>query len=235
MSNRLELLASLCLSARGIADVGTDHGLLPALLRLRGYSGYIAASDIKPAPLGRARQTLEQYDIDDVDLVLCDGLDGIDARKVDAVVIAGMGGDTISGILDRGLYDNPAWIGKNDCNFMLHPVTKPEILRYWLINNGMAIIREDCVEDNGVLCRVISVRAGSSPRYRDAELFTGKYELICDSEYFDDIIDRHISRFEAAARGIRSADNASLNARLRMLEQMLRELKDMKGEYRDKS
>ena len=143
MSNRLELIASLVKDGVGVADVGTDHAYIPIMLRRSGYKGNIIAGDINECPLEKARQSLESAGLSySVELVLCDGLSGVDSSKVDTVIVAGMGGDTITGILDRGLYDMPEWASRSDYKLILQPATKPEILRFWLVNNGFIITSE---------------------------------------------------------------------------------------------
>ena len=148
-----ELIASFASQGRGVADIGTDHAILPIILRRNGYSGYIVAGDINEGPLKKAERGLLEAEVDDVELKLCNGLEGIDGSRVDTIVVAGMGGDTITGILDRSLYDMPEWAGRSDYKLILHPVTKPEILRYWLVNNGFRITRETYVEDTAYCIR----------------------------------------------------------------------------------
>ena len=229
MSSRLEFIASMASGGRGVADIGTDHAILPIMLRRGGYKGYIAAGDIKEGPLRKARRGLQEAEINDVELVLCNGLDGIDGSRVDTVIVAGMGGDTITGILDRGLYDMPECAERSDYRLILHPVTKPEILRYWLVNNGFRITRETYIEDNAVLCQIICAEPGESARYKDAELYIGRYELVKGSPHFDTVIDKHIKRFKSAVRGLENATDASLNAWKMLVENMICELEDMKG------
>lgn len=229
MSSRLEFIASKVSGGRGVADIGTDHAILPIMLRRVGYEGYIAACDINEGPLKKAQRGLHEAEIDDVELVLCDGLDGIDGSMVDTVIVAGMGGDTITGILDRGLYDMPEWAERSDYKLVLHPVTKPEILRYWLINNGFRITLETYIEDNDVLCQIICAEPGESAHYKDAELYVGRYERVKDSPYFETVIDKHIKRFESAVKGLKNATDASLNAWKRLIENMICELEQMKG------
>lgn len=91
MSSRLEFIASMAYGGLGIADIGTDHAILPIMLRRGGYNGYIAACDINEGPLKKAQRGLYEAGIDDVELVLCNGLDGIDGSKVDTVIVAGDG------------------------------------------------------------------------------------------------------------------------------------------------
>ena len=187
MSSRLELIASFASQGRGVADIGTDHAILPIILRRNGYSGYIVAGDINEGPLKKAERGLLEAEVDDVELKLCNGLEGIDGSRVDIIVVAGMGGDTITGILDRGLYDMPEWADRSDYKLILHPVTKPEILRYWLVNNGFRISGENYIEDNGILCQIICAEPGESEKYMDSELYVGKLERIVNQPCFEAI------------------------------------------------
>lgn len=236
MSNRLEIIASLVENGVGVADVGTDHAYIPIILRRSGYKGNIIGGDINEGPIEKAKRSLSEADLSDsIELVLCDGLDGIDSTKVDTIIVAGMGGDTITGILDRGLYDMPEWAQRSDYKLILQPVTKPEILRFWLINNGFLITNEKQVEENGTLYQIICARPGESPKYRDAELFTGRAEQIKDSAYFDKLLYTHIRRFKSAAESLENAGKVSLVAWKTMILNMISELEEMRGEQNEKS
>ena len=102
---RLALLASLVPQGAVLADVGTDHGYIPVCLRQRGVIDRAIASDIGREPLEHARRTAEEYGVGGIDLRLCAGLDAIAPEECDTVLIAGMGGETIWGILAAALRD----------------------------------------------------------------------------------------------------------------------------------
>lgn len=229
MSSRLEMIASFVTQGRGVADIGTDHAILPIILRRRGYKGYIVAGDINEGPLKKAERGLLEAEIDDVELKLCNGLESIDGSRIDTIVVAGMGGDTITGILDRGLYDMPEWADRSDYKLILHPVTKPEILRYWLVNNGFRISGENYIEDNGILCQIICAEPCESEKYMDSELYVGKLERIVNQPCFEAVVDKHIKRFKAAVKGLENASDASLAAWKKLIENMISELERMKG------
>ena len=229
MSSRLEMIASFVTQGRGVADIGTDHAILPIILRRRGYKGYIVAGDINEGPLKKAERGLLEAEIYDVELKLCNGLESIDGSRIDTIVVAGMGGDTITGILDRGLYDMPEWADRSDYKLILHPVTKPEILRYWLVNNGFRISGENYIEDNGILCQIICAEPGESEKYMDSELYVGKLERIVNQPCFEAVVDKHIKRFKAAVKGLENASDASLAAWKKLIENMISELERMKG------
>lgn len=225
MSNRLELIASFVQDGIGIADVGTDHGYIPVMLRKRGYSGNIIATDINQGPLDKAKQSLKEADCEDsIELILCDGLDGCESEKIDTIIIAGMGGDTITGILDRA-----EWIFREDIKLIFQPVTKPEILRYWLVNNDFKITSEAQVEENGTIYQIICAVPGRDCRYKDSELFIGRYELVKDSWYFNAMLDKHIKRFDSAVKGLKSTKRQELLPWLGIIENILSELLNFRG------
>lgn len=227
MSNRLELIAAQITDGIGVVDVGTDHGYLPIVLAERGYRGNIIATDINEAPLDKARRNLEDAGFGQrTELFLCDGLELVDPEKVDTIVIAGMGGDTVTGILDRA-----EWCQREDIKLILQPVTKPEILRYWLVNNDFIINRELQTEENATLYQIICASPGKSPRYSDSELFVGKFEQIKDSPYFEKLTGSHIKRFENAVKGLNNANRGGLKPWLELMKNMIDELKSARGEY----
>ena len=225
MSNRLELIASFVKNGIGVADVGTDHGYLPVMLVKRGYKGNIIATDINEGPLNKAKQSLIEADCEEaVELILCNGLDGCESEKIDTIIVAGMGGDTITGILDRA-----EWCAREDIKLILQPVTKPEILRYWLVNNDFRITNEAQVEENGTVYQIICAVPGRDCRYKDSELFIGRYDLIKGSTYYEQMLDKHIIRFSSAAEGLKSTDRVELLPWLGIIENVLKELKTMRG------
>ena len=227
MSERLELIADQIKNGRGVADVGTDHAYLPCSLLKRGYTGRIIGTDINVGPLNKAKRTLRESGCEDkVGLILCDGLEGVDTSAVDTVVVAGMGGDTVTGILDRA---------KNrlvpDTRLILQPVTKPEILRYWLINNGFHIVSELHVLENGTLYQTLVAEHGKDVCYLDSELFVGRYELIKDSGFFDRLINTHYKRFRDAVDGLGRTRRSGLEPWIKLLSGVSDELAEMKRRH----
>lgn len=85
-------------------DVGTDHGYVAERLLKRGYCRTLIASDVAQGPLDNAMQTLKRYvESGKVTLVRSDGIRQIDVEGADFAVIAGMGGDLISKIIEQSL------------------------------------------------------------------------------------------------------------------------------------
>ena len=223
MSKRLDKIASYVKQGVGVADVGTDHGYIPVMLCRRGYEGNIIGTDINEGPLNKARRSLMEADFEDkVTLMLCDGLDGVEPESVNTIIVAGMGGDTITGILDRA-----EWCAREDVRLILQPVTKPEILRYWLINNEFKITDEALVKENGTVYQIICARPGISEKYSDAELFIGKPAKLRSDELFSEHLATHIKRFSSAISSLENTKRDGLDAWLGMLKNILRELEEI--------
>ncbi len=222
MNKRLELIASILPHGRGFADVGTDHGYLPVYMAQHGYSGKIIASDINEGPLSTAVASARQAGVEDrICFRLCDGLDGCGSEELDTVVIAGMGGDTICGILDRA-----DWVMSRDILPILQPMTKAEVLRYWLTNNDFAICGEWLIEENGEIYQILSARFGARTPLSDAELFTGKYELAVGNALFPVQLAALIKRFERAAAGMSKAPR--MRGRQKLTAEILNGLYEMR-------
>ena len=225
MNKRLQEILSLIPQGRGLIDVGTDHGYLPTELAKSGYTGHILASDIRPGPLSAARRTAEEAGLSDrIRFLLCDGLDQCPPELIDTVVIAGMGGDTICGIVDRA-----EWTMDPQYTLLLQPMTKAEVLRYWLSNNEYEICREELVLDGGRLYQILLVRYGASQKLSDAELFTGQYTQVHDHPLFPALLDSCIKRFERQLDGMEKGRDGAESGRYALLQHILLELKEMKA------
>ena len=141
----------------------------------------------------------------------------------DTIVIAGMGGDTICGILDRA-----EWCMDRRYTLILQPMTRSEVLRYWLVYNEFEIILEDLVADTGEIYQIITARFGGETTLSDAELYTGNFEMIRANPLFNEFLHGQISRFKKAVQGLRSASRPDDSGRLVIMEAILAQLMEMK-------
>ena len=162
LDNRLKMCAEF-VSGRGIAvDVGTDHAHLAAELINSGKCRRVIASDINEGPLESARKTVEKHGISNkVELVLSDGLENVDLEGVSDIVIAGMGGETIAGIIEKL---------DMDCDFesirwILQPMTKPEYLRKKLYEFELKITSEKVVQDGDKMYVIMCAEYNKECRY----------------------------------------------------------------------
>ncbi|MBR6503143.1 MAG: SAM-dependent methyltransferase [Clostridia bacterium] len=158
LSKRLSLIASHVNEGSKVCDVGTDHGYLPAFLYLSGKCKSVCATDINEKPLASAKSNIERLGADGVRLVLCDGLAGVTRDDADTVIIAGMGGEVISGIISRAEF-----LRDNTVSLVLQPTTAAKELRQFLAQNGFRVERETAIAENGKIYSVMAVRFSGAP------------------------------------------------------------------------
>lgn len=152
LSRRLELIASLVPKGARVCDVGTDHARLPIYLIEEKKAERVIATDIRPLPLENAKKNVASSGVTKIELRLCDGLSAVKKCEVDTVIIAGIGGEVISGIISRAelLCKQPYPL------LILQPTTSPEFLRRYLSQNGFEIQSETALKENGKLYSVMT-------------------------------------------------------------------------------
>lgn len=229
MTERLQKIAAYIEEGIGFIDVGTDHGYLPAALAENGYAGNIIASDIHESPLKCAVKTAQAAGLEDrIRFVRCDGLSQCEPESIDTIVIAGMGGDLICRILDEA-----EWCLHERYRLILQPMTKCEILRYWLVNNGFGIESEELAEDGGTIYQIMIARFGGKTRLSNAELFMGKYALCQEKGRYLRLLALTRARMEKALRGLAASGRGEQAAKLALYGGITRELVEMEKEYGD--
>lgn len=216
-----ELVPAPC---RCLADVGTDHGYLPAALLLDGQIRRAVASDVGAEPLSRARQTAERFGLmERMELRLGDGLAVLTPGEADVVVIAGMGGDNIVGILEAA-----PWT-REGTTLLLQPMSRAEVLRRWLPEGGYAIEAERLVQDKGVLYPILTVRGGPSPAISGADAWGGL--LLAEDPLWGLYLAGRILRLRKAAAGLAKARDSALARRRQEFLEISTELEKRKGEW----
>ncbi len=207
LSPRLKLIASLVPACSVPVDVGTDHGYIPAWLLKNGVVHRCFATDINKGPLASAASTLEDAGVrKQCELILCDGLAGCAQGCADIVIIAGMGGENISGILERA-----PWV-KNCELILLQPMSKSEKLRSWLAENEYEIFDERLVMDGGKIYPVICAKGADRVcALSAAEKHTGRLCLVLKEPLFETFLNELILKYERAVGSQMAAGAGSVH------------------------
>ncbi len=143
IDTRLTQVAAFVRNGSRLADIGTDHALLPTELVQQGVCTYAIASDIKKGPVAAATRTVTEAGLaDKINIRLGSGLETVKPDEVDDIVIAGMGGETIAMILN----DAP-WVKHERYRLVLQPMTRAEKLRRYLWENGFDILAEAAAQE----------------------------------------------------------------------------------------
>ena len=221
LSPRLRAIAEMVPPGYSVADVGTDHGYLSVWLFQNEISNRIIASDIGSGPLERAAKTVSKAGIKKgITLVLCDGLAGIAEDDAEIVIIAGMGGETITGILSEA-----PWT-KGCKKLILQPMTKAEELRKWLHENRYYIEAERLVKDSGKLYSVISACGKIAQHMPKALDYIVHPSLIINKDGFlDEYIKMQIDKLNWSISGLkkstRESDAQKLAAKCKVYDELI--------------
>ncbi|MEY4551503.1 MAG: hypothetical protein RL685_7698 [Pseudomonadota bacterium] len=163
LSRRLEAVLGMLRPCALLADIGTDHALLPVAAVSRGVAKRAIAADLREAPLSGARALIERMGVSTrIDAVRGDGLSALQHRGVDAVVIAGMSGNSMLRILEAA----PEVLASVS-QLILQPNQNVHELRAWALHDGWHLRDEQMIEEGGqffVLC-AFARGVGEDPAY----------------------------------------------------------------------
>lgn len=204
LSNRLRFLFNRIGEAARVIDVGTDHAALPIALIEENICDHVIGTDINRGPYAAARKNVRAAGLEDrIDIMLTDGLTGIELRPDDTIVIAGMGGLEMTHILQEVSFDPRQ-------RYLLQPNWTWTDLRAFLSAKRAAIRREDIILDRGKLYPFMEVCFdGSGKELEHTECFAGPdlIRQLADGETVGEqrtILTRYFERLHrlAAKRGI---------------------------------
>ena len=223
MNARLQAIEKHIRDGIGMIDVGTDHGMIPVHLAQQQYAGKIFASDIHAGPLEAAKRTAAHAGVSDrIHFLLCDGLSLCPPDEIDTIVIAGMGGDMIVKILDEA-----EWCMDPRYHLILQPMTRAEVLRYWLVYNEFAILTESVVPEGETLYQILTARFGGSTSLNDAELYCGKSTLAENMTLWQRSLELQERRLKKALEGMESG--AGNREREKLYRDILGQMKELRG------
>ena len=163
LSARLDAIVQSLLPCRRLADIGTDHGLVPIAAVLRGVAARAIASDLREAPLRVARRNIERARLETrITIAQGNGLAGLVGAGVDAIVLAGMSGELVV----RLLAATPAVVDSAE-QLVLQPNSDAHAVRTWARATGWHLRDERMVETAGrffVVC-AFAKGIGDDPAY----------------------------------------------------------------------
>lgn len=199
LDRRLSAVASLVREGVTLYDVGSDHAYLPAYLLSKGTVPFAVVSDVNEGPIERARVTLSEAGVTDkAKTVLADGLKGIELTFPCDVTIAGMGGELICDIIAA----KPE-LRNEGARLILQPMTKPEVLRRYLCENGFDIIREVTVREGKSYTVILCAYTGKAYDLDTCELHIGRREARIEDEEFYTLVRSRLAILYAVVDGKR--------------------------------
>ena len=102
MSSRLEKIVEFVDNNSIVADIGTDHGLVPIYLSKNKIAKRIIGIDVSEKSLLKLKLKIENnMKYQNIYPIVSDGLKALKPFEVDTIIISGMGGLLISKILSE--------------------------------------------------------------------------------------------------------------------------------------
>lgn len=155
-SERLLQIAHRVLKHLPLADIGSDHALLPCYLVSNDVVPSAIAVEVNEGPFDSAKRHVKEWGLNGrIDVRLGDGLTVIEPGEVASVVIAGMGGSLIADILSNGKQ-----VLQVTKRLVLQPNVAADTLRQWMLDEGWQLIDEELVFENGHYYEILVAEPG---------------------------------------------------------------------------
>ncbi len=221
--NRLECIVSMVDKCITVADIGTDHGYVPEMLLNEGICDRIIATDLNEGPLNRAMEHLSEVNLSDrCDFRLGSGLEVLKEGEVDAIIIAGMGGDLITEIIETSKY-----IALNTKQLILQPMTAIDNLRKYLSENGFEIIDENIVKEFHHFYFVLKVKRGFT-KYED-NIFYEISKILTEKKVpiMIEYINKVLNTNKKIISSLEKTGNAEYNVKIEEIKEKNKKLKEL--------
>ena len=223
ISNRLLKCAELIPACDTVADVGTDHGYLGIWLLQKGLCRRVIASDLRAKPLDSARKNAALYGVDDrMTFLQSDGLREFIPGSFQTLVLAGMGGDLISRILEEA-----SWLEGGAYRLILQPQSAANDLRRFLGERLWSIDREVLVRDGHFLYSVLAVRPEKGRPLTPGEQYVSPALRREQDPLFPDYLARMIRALELTVSGITQSTDPADRVRAAYYRAALEEVRGL--------
>jgi len=225
LAKRLAALATYVPVGSVAADIGTDHAHLPIFLVEKGICPRVIATDLNPGPFRSAERKVEEHCLrGKIDLRPGDGLKPLRPGEAGVLVLAGMGGNTIRGILE----ESPDVL-KNVKRLVLQPMADPGDLRTWLAANGWKISDEYLVEEYGRIYVIVVAEPGREETADPLRMELGPRLLEKKEPLLASYIGEIITMYERILAGLAAAKNGVAHEKVRELEAKLTRIREVAG------
>lgn len=168
LSKRLTAAASLVNAGGVLADVGADRGELSYYLLTKAMVNRVILSDISKNSLQRAVDLFHPSPFwEKAEFRVGNGLSVLQPGEANSIVLAGMGGRTVTGILAAG-----AKVALGAEALVIQAMGNSLQVRRWLQNNAMEITDEIIVWEDGHYYTIIKSQPGSM-ELTEAQAYAG--------------------------------------------------------------
>ena len=200
-----------------VADVGTDHGYVPIYLIRHGICKRAIAMDINAGPLERAKNNIcREHLTEFIETRLSDGLQELQSKEADAVVMAGIGGELMIRILEDGKQ-----VIRTVSELVVSPHSELALVRKYLTENNFCISDETMLMDEGKYYSILKVSCGegshgNEEEYTQMELKYGRILLRKKDKVFFEYLKKEKNKYNQIAQKLQ--ENAAEHGKTRLEE-----------------
>ena len=218
--HRLEEIINLVEDNSIVADIGTDHGIVPYELIKSNKAKKVIASDISEKSLDKLREKLDYLDEPEkIILDVSDGLDNLNEYQVDTIIISGMGVNLIVDILNKNID-----VAKSANCLILGANNSLSVLRKFLHDNSFEIIEEVDLFENDKYYQIIKIKVGKQLFSNDYEYEFGKFLIDNKSENLKQYIKQQIENKKTILSNISEKDSDNVKNAIDNINVEIKEL-----------
>lgn len=190
MTERLKEIFSVIPRCSVFADIGCDHGYVSKAMLDSDKCEKVIFSDVSEKCLQKARALLERYvALGKAEGVVCNGFDKI--SYCDCALIAGMGGEEITGIVSRADFLPEKLI--------LQPMKNSDKVRTFCVDSGYRIIKDYTFCSEKIFYDLIVLERGKDKLSAEEAEF-GRTNLAKSPEAFKQHLKNKINKLSKALK-----------------------------------
>lgn len=179
LNTRMKTVADMVIPGGVVADIGCDHAFVSIYLVENQIARKVIASDVKTGPFSIALNNVKERALENhIDIRLGNGLETLQPKEADTIIVAGMGGILMNQILNQ-----QKQIALSVKQLVLQPQSDIELVRKNLRDMKAKVVREDMVVDMGKYYTIIDARFLDLERKSSAEIIQS--DIAVNQEVYD--------------------------------------------------
>jgi tRNA (adenine22-N1)-methyltransferase len=169
LSKRLQSIAEQVPENGLVADIGSDHALLPVYLVQSGKVPGAVAGELNEGPYSAALKGVEAAGLSDrIQVRKGNGLAVISPGEAECITIAGMGGSLMSAILSEGLAAGKL---QGVRTLVLQPNVGEDLVRRWLFEHRWYLRSELILKEDDKIYEILTAVHEPNADERNRELY----------------------------------------------------------------
>lgn len=222
---RLISVADQVIPAEPMADIGSDHALLPCYLVSEGLCPWAICGELGDGPFQRTSGAVRENHLAHlIEVRQGNGLDVLASGEVSTVVLAGLGGNNIGEILQRSPSKTQSFK-----RLVLQPMNALVEVRRLASSRGWRIERETVVKDGDYYVNlVLAPRNGKPYRLSETEIRLGPVLMQNTREpIIRDYFGFHLDKLNRIIAGIPLQSSSRSQTQKKAYEKRIKELEDV--------